>query len=435
MEIWRLIKMENPVKAILIKSGIMSAALALLIVPAAQATSLANQSTVDNGVAYLKAQQNVDGHIGAYSSDTGWSAVALASAGNDLDAVKTTGGISLLAYLKAHAPSAPDNKATDWERSIIAITAAGQNPYDFGGINYIAQLKNFVNGGQIGLTTALNDDFFGLMALLAGRVSSSDSSVTNELAYVLASQHADGGFSYSTDSTIGSDTNDTAAAVMALKAAQNAGLGSALVSAAVTSARAYLLGTQNVDGGFPYDPLTPIAWGGPVSDGSSTSWVLMSLTSLGEGNSTAGANAQAYLRSLPLVDGSFPSWQPTVGDVFDTAPAVTALAGGQYPLYVYDGAVPEVVQDETPTPTPTNEVIPTPTATPVISAAATPTPTPTPAVLGASTAKTGTGSVLGSSTLPVVGTVHNSSIVFVALLIALATGIAIRVRQLRLRKN
>jgi hypothetical protein len=233
--------------------------------------------------------------------------------------------------------------------------------------------------------------------LLAARVASNDPLVKQELAYTLTQQRADGGFSYSTDPSIGSDTNDTAAAIMALSSAQGANLGSAAVAKAIASAKSYELASQNTDGGFPYDPLTPIAWGGPVSDGSSTSWALMALTSLGDTNSAQSTKAQAYLRSLPLADGSFPSWQPAIGDVFDTAPAITALAGGTYPLRTYQGTVP------TPAPSPTV--------------------TPAGAVLGAQ------ASPSLPNVLPAVGSSFDVLTLFLLTLLGLATFLAIRSRR------
>jgi hypothetical protein len=421
-------------KTAVIRTAAVSAVLALFVAPLAQATSAANLTTVNNAVAYLKTQQAADGHIGGPGSDTGWSAVALAATGLDLDSVKTSGGTSLRAFLQTHAPADLD-KATDWERSIIAITAGGDNPYDFGGVNYVAKVKTYVNSGQLGLTTASNDDYFGLIALLASHTSTSDSLVKSELAYILTQQRSDGGFSYSTDIANGSDTNDTAAAIMALHAAQTAGLGSADVTSALTDAKAYLLGTQNTDGGFPFDPLTPPDWGGPVSDGSSTSWVLMALNALGASSSTAGLAAQTYLRTLPLADGSFPSYTPGKGDVLDTAPAVTALAGGKYPLNVFDGTVPQEAEvpivvgpHGTPTPTPNAQSTPTPSPTPagaVLGDAVAPTPTPAPAP--------SLGKVLGATALPAVGEVSNLILLEIALGISLLSGAVIYLLQRRRR--
>jgi hypothetical protein len=141
---------------------------------------------------------------------------------------------------------------------------------------------------------------------------------------------------------------------------------------------------------------------------------------LGQQSGTPSDEAQAYLRGAQQSDGSFPYQAPAPGDVFDTAPAVTALAGGTYPFKIFNGVIPrEVAQNPTPTPTPT----PTPAPT------ATPTPSPTPAVLGASTAP-GSGGASGG-TLPAVGELSNALLLLLALAIATAAGVGVYLRQRR----
>lgn len=431
-------------KTVIIRSIVASSALALLVAPLAYAVSPANQLAVINGAAFLIGKQAADGHIGAGASETGWSAVALAAAGKDLSTVKTSGGTSLRAHLSANPPGASAT-ATDWERSILAITADHQNPYDFGGIDYVAKLKTFASANQLGSATASNDDIFGLMALLAAGVNTSDAVLTGELAYVLAHQRADGGFSYTTDTATNSDVDDTAAAIMALRAAQNAGLGSPAVTDALADAKAYMLATQNTDGGFPYDPLNPPEWGGATSNVSSTSWVLMALNSLGLSDSVDGTEAQAFLRAQQQPDGSFPYQLPlfapaTTGDVFDTAPAVTALAGGKYPLSIFSAPT---IDDLTSTPTPSPTAAPGTSpvsvpASPSPAASASPTPTPAGAVLGDTatpTTASGIGNVLGSSVLPAVGQVSNLLLLALALAFAVGTGVAVRLRLAHARRR
>jgi len=410
------------VKAVIVRSALLSGVLALSFAPLAQATSSVNQTAVDNGITFLNTKVAADGHVGASASETGWSAIAYAAAGSTYDTVQTAGGTDLLTYLMANPPSAAAS-ATDWERSILAITADHHNPYNFGGTDYVAKLKTFVSAGQIGSATASNDDYFGLMALMAAGIDPADSVAANEITYILGQQKADGGFSYSTDPSLGSDVDDTAAALMALEAAKFAGQNQNAFDAAVAKATAYMLGTQNADGGFPYDPLTPPAWGGPVSNVSTTSWVVMALTALGQDSGTPYDDAQAYIRGAQNADGSFPYEAPAAGDVFDTAPAVTALAGGTYPFKVYNGVIPDQDPVASPTPTPTPTPMPTPTPD-VLGASIAPTPTPTPAVLGAST-----------GVLPTVGELSNYLLLLMALAIATAAGVAVYLRQRRRLRN
>jgi hypothetical protein len=345
------------VKTWSVRAAALSATLALLLPTVALATSPANTTAVAKGLAYLGTQKQPDGSFAGFAGVDAWVAMAYSAVGTTPD---TT-------YLKAHPPAAGAT-ATEWERDLLAISAAGQNPYNFGGVNYVAGLKALHTGGQLGSPTAVNDDFFGIAALVGAGLGSSDPALTDALAFTLAHQHADGGFSYTTDAATGSDTDDTSAAIIGLEAAKNAAV--AVPATALTNARAFLLSKQNADGGFLSDP----AWG-TDSNVSSSAWALMALNSLGEQNGTPGTAVQVYLRGTQQQDGSFP-YMSGPGDTFDSAYAVMALAGGDWPQHVYDGPVP--------------------------SPSVTPSPSPTPAgsVLGAST---GGPSGAGTATLPAVG--------------------------------
>lgn len=388
-----------------IRSRLVAGAVAavLLVAPlAAQATTAANQGAVASGLAYLTSQQQADGQIAGFSGINPWALMAYTATGQ--------GNANLRSYLVTHAPAA-NASATDWEKAILAITADHQNPYTFGGTNYVASLKALHHDGQIGSLSAVNDDAFGVLALVAARVPVADSALVDAVSFVLAHQHADGGFSYSTDVATGSDVDDTAAIIMALRAAQAAGVNQAGLAGAIVNARAYMLATQNEDGGFPYDPLTPPDWGGPASNVSTTSWVIMALQSLGEGGTTASTDAQAFVRSAQQNDGSFP-YQSGAGDTFDTAYAVAALAGSTWPQAIYDGPLPAVTS---PSPSPSPSLSPSPTPGSVLGAADT----------------TGTP----GATLPSVGTWANAAILLLGAVISIVAGLWVYRRQGRQAQN
>src|SRR3989344_4875340 len=90
-----------------------------------------------------------------------WAAMAFAGAGIDIATVKSTES-SLLDYLQSNPP-ASGASATEWEREILAITAAGQSPFDFGGKNYVLALEALANNSQIGDANLINDDMFWLL--------------------------------------------------------------------------------------------------------------------------------------------------------------------------------------------------------------------------------------------------------------------------------
>ena len=330
-------------------------------------SDVSNETSVENGLLYLRSQQDTAGQVVGFSGVSEWASMAFSAANVDINTVAAVGGVSLRAYLLGSAPD-PSASSTEWSRKILAITAAADNPYDFGGVDYVSNLKLNYSGGQIGNTSQLNDDIFGLLALISANESTSSAVMTDTLNFILSHQNADNGFSWSV--TGGSDIDDTASAVMALKAAQGHGLDLSSLPQAIEDAKIYLLTYQNLDGGFAYDPNPLTSWD-TSSNVSSTSWVLMALNSLGLENSAEVAAAQTYLRSTQEADGSFP-YQPIFppGDTFNTAYAVLSLTGKYWPIAIYPGTAP--------TPTPTPDSTPTPTSTPTPIPTATPTPTPTP---------------------------------------------------------
>src|SRR3990167_4637842 len=99
-----------------------------------------------------------------------------------------------------------------------------------------------------------------------------------------------------------SDVDDTAMAVMAMLEA-----GVSLGDTAIQNAVSYIKLSQNADGGFPYDPLSPY---GTNSNANTTAWVVSMAYKLGEDPENAawsnGDNTPvAFLQSLQTQDGWF----------------------------------------------------------------------------------------------------------------------------------
>ena len=245
------------------------------------------------------------------SSDSPWVTMALAALG--------ASGINS-DYLK----NVSGSNAINYEAPILAITALGQDPANFGAQDYVAKLKSFFNAGQIGDPTALNDDFFGILALSSAGLPDSDPEISGSKTFILSHQNSDGGWGWSLSA--GSDSNDTAAAIMSLVAS-----GVPASDGRVASALSYLKTDQAADGGFLYDGQTA------GTDSSSTSWVVWALNSLAinpQSWSKGASNPISYLASYQNTDGSF-KWMATdttVPAAPITADAVIALAGKTLPL-------------------------------------------------------------------------------------------------------
>jgi len=273
---------------------------------------------VTKALNYLRQVQQADGGIGGFVTSA-WAAMAIAAAGQDPN-TWTVGNKSIISYLRDNASSNLDqNKATDWERSILAIVAAGENPRDFGGINYVDKLLSFYQNNQMGDATVLNDDFWGILALTS--IGEGSQIVPNVKSFIISKQNSDGGWSW----TVGgnSDADNTAAAITALVAA-----GESPASQVIVKALTYLKSQQQNDGGFVSEGVTNTAV---------DSWVINALTSVGQSPLAeewrkSGNNPIGHLLSLQDADGAFkwsaaqrsnPQWM--------TAYAIPALLGKSYP--------------------------------------------------------------------------------------------------------
>ncbi|MEM3044480.1 MAG: hypothetical protein QXV77_03185 [Candidatus Bathyarchaeia archaeon] len=291
---------------------------------------------ITSALDYLRAAQTVDGDVGGPSTSA-WVVMALAAAGEDpYQWRRGPGSPSLMDYLASLGGGL--GPATDWERQILAVAAAGGNPYGHGGFDYVASLEGFHSGAQIGDPSLLNDDIWGLMALIASNHRGSPA-YADALSVVRGMQNPDGGWGYAVGAA--SDVDDTAAAVMALMAA-----GEDPGSDRISRALNYLREAQNGDGGFPYTK-------GEASNAASTSWTILAIESAGQdptssGWSRNGRSPVSYLLGLQSGDGSF---QYTMGQTASpewmTAYAVTALLGKPYPVNTID-AVHVKVRVEAP---------------------------------------------------------------------------------------
>ena len=131
---------------------------------------------------------------------------------------------------------------------------------------------------------------------------------------IVAAQAKGGGFGWSLGGN--PDSNDTAAAIQALRAS---GVGGAPVRRALVALRAF----QNRDGGFA---LTK----GRESDAQSTAWAIQALLSAGQ---KAGKPPFRYLSRLRRADGSYRySLRYGTTPVWVTAQVLPALAGRPFPL-------------------------------------------------------------------------------------------------------
>lgn len=221
------------------------------------------------------------------------------------------------------------NNAIDYEAPILAITAMGQNPRTFGSTDYVSVLKDFHKENQIGDATTINDDIFGILALISAGEEAGDPTIADAKNFILTHQNNNGGWGFTLTSD--PDTNITSSAIVALVAAGVSGS-----DPRIQNALSFLQNTQNDDGGFPYSP-------GTGSDSSSTAWVLWALNSLNiaPASWTKSSNTPiSFLESNQADTGYFKFQSKSSEDNFSavtTAYAVIALQGKSLPIRIVSG--------------------------------------------------------------------------------------------------
>ncbi len=225
---------------------------------------------------------------------TAWAALGLKAAGASPGRA--------VDYLVAHEGELTE--ATDVELVALAESALGHRPE-----RLLARIRRLQRpGGAIGPT--VNSTMWGILALRQAGEPAPRAAVS----LVLRRQARSGGWSWYAGGR--PDSNDTAAAVQALRAVGVRG-------APVRRALAYLQRLRNHDGGFE---LTP----GRGSDTQSTAWTIQAFLAAGR---PVPRGSLSYLRSMRRPDGSFRySRRYATTPVWVTAQVLPALARRAFPL-------------------------------------------------------------------------------------------------------
>ncbi len=262
-----------------------------------------SQADINQAVDYLKKQPQ-----------DAWTTQALLALGEDdldLDHIKSVNG----------------QLATDYAKIILATVAAGKNPHTFGNIDYLKKLKTYYQDGQMGEKDLINDDFWSLLAFHSA--NQNDTQMLHNIQdYILSHQNNDGGWGYQVGGA--SDSNDTAAAIMALLES-----GVSVQSQAIQNAFDYLASLQNSDGGFPFSQAGD-------SDSGSTAWVVLALNKAEYDLSSWSQNQSPidFINSLQDADGGFwwvdPESDPNFNNKAMSSFASLALSSQTLPLDYFE---------------------------------------------------------------------------------------------------
>jgi Prenyltransferase and squalene oxidase repeat len=254
------------------------------------------------GLEYLAAQ----GGEGPYPAELAPYAVEAALAAGLDPAAWPEASRSALASVTLPGPDAPFLKLV---RPAYALALAGHLD-DWQGEDVEARLRAGFDGQQFGEAALLNDDLYATLALVADGADAGDAEVHAVVQLLTRHQNADGGWGYAVNATSSVDTT-----AMALLLLQRIDVGVEPDAAAATDgAVAFVLSAQDADShGFAEAP-----GGRPNCD--STAWAMR--VALGG----AGVRGWTYLLGLQNDDGGF-SYQPgQPSNTLCSVEAVTVLA-------------------------------------------------------------------------------------------------------------
>jgi hypothetical protein len=225
---------------------------------------------------------------------TAWAALGLRASG--------AGTGTALDYLQSS--EARLTETTDVELVALAESALGARP-----AKLLARIRSAQHAsGRIGPN--VNSTIWGIIALRQARQAAPRAAVR----FVLRQQARSGGWSWYLHGQ--PDSNDTAAAIEALRSA-------GVTGKPIRRGLAYLLVLRNRDGGFE---LTP----GRGSDAQSTAWAVQAFVAAGR---PVPNGSLAYLSRLRRPDGSFRySQRYATTPVWVTAQVLAALHRRAFPL-------------------------------------------------------------------------------------------------------
>ncbi len=271
------------------------------------------------------------GGVGENLSSSTQALLALVSVGEDPRTWRGAGGASLIDYLSTQTAKVSDAGAMG--RLVAALAMAQENPYSFAGRNLVAAIESYYN--PVTGAYDIHSNIWNHALALWGLAAVGEDLPTTAVTWLRNRQNADGGWGWATGQA--SDSNSTALAIQALRAAKVPPSDAVLIKAAT-----FLKAQQTPDGGFAYDLVF-----GPIPDANSTAVATQGVLALGQDPAAGWQWATTYtnteqititvhkplerLMAFQLPDGAF-EWQNGAGaNPLATIQAIPALARAVFP--------------------------------------------------------------------------------------------------------
>ncbi len=319
-------------------------------------SSVTIQDTINKILNFFRSNQSTNGLI-LDGGTSGWVAMSFSANNIYSDTIKNS-ETDLASALKQYnfSDTADLNLCAAYPRQILALDALGDSRTTASTKILVQKIKEqcFANGiyGQNGI----NDDVFGLIALLAHDEPANSTQIKTIISSIESDQTSDGAFTWA--GYAGADI--TGAAINSLIYARNRG--ATIKESAIIKAKNYLKSTQLTDGGWNS------GWG-EESEILTTSWAVMGIDALGEGQAEWFKDAKNpwYVLTEKIAGKEYyeSAWAPGP-DWFAMKHAVPALAGKSWPT-----TITQRIFSETPptnsTGNSTNPEVISPTTTLVIS--------------------------------------------------------------------
>lgn len=322
-------------------------ALLLAFVVFAVVPATAQADPIVKGLDYLHARQVSSGGFGTGSiadpQITPWAIMAISAAAESPQTSRwNKSGKDPIEYLQGlDLEAASGNAATQVNRAsfyakvILAYVAAGRadliGSAGSKSINLVAKLRSFQDTttgffAPWDSYATVSTTVWAVLALKAA--NQTDANLDAAMTWLIGEQNTDGG--WGGDPASPSDVDDTAAAIMALRAKIGGVDGMASSNPVIQDALAFLRDQQHADAGFPSRQTDSSSYA------ESTAWVVQAIVRCGQSPSSwnkGSATPITYLQALQQASGAFAHRKATVSyPLMTTTQAMIALARKPFPF-------------------------------------------------------------------------------------------------------